>query len=135
MPDGSALARAQVHAWADAQGAPCKRASNVRVASREVLPHRDIAILRGIEGARVKELYRITADQMGVKWTGRRYDRQNRAAADMPTGDHNAASAVKAPPRSRWLPRRRSLSLALFMRTPARVSSWRNIPQISFATR
>jgi CRISPR-associated protein Cas1 len=62
----------------------------------EVLPHRDIAILRGIEGARVKELYRITADQMGVKWTGRRYDRQNPAAADMPNqAINNAASAVE----------------------------------------
>jgi CRISPR-associated protein Cas1 len=62
----------------------------------EVLPHRDIAILRGIEGARVKELYRITAERMGVTWAGRRYDRQNPGAADLPNqAINNAASAVE----------------------------------------
>lgn len=55
VPDSSALARAQALAWADAKGA------RMAVARRmyawrlgEVLPHRDIAVLRGIEGSRVK---------------------------------------------------------------------------------
>ena len=97
LPDFSDLARRQAFAWADA------KSGRLVIARRlyawrlgEVSPHRDIAILRGIEGARVKELYRITADQMGVKWTGRRYDRQNPAAADMPNqAINNAASAVE----------------------------------------
>jgi CRISPR-associated protein Cas1 len=62
----------------------------------QVLPHRDIAILRGIEGARVKEFYRITAERMGVSWAGRCYDRQNPSAADLPNqAINNAASAIE----------------------------------------
>jgi CRISP-associated protein Cas1 len=54
LPDFSALARAQTRLWADAKGA------RIAIARRmyawrlgEVLPHRDIAVLRGIEGAQV----------------------------------------------------------------------------------
>jgi CRISP-associated protein Cas1 len=62
----------------------------------EVLPHRDIAVLRGIEGARMKETYRIAAERAGVRWSGRRYDRQNPNAADRPNQALNhAASAVE----------------------------------------
>jgi len=63
----------------------------------EVLPHRDIAVLRGIEGARVKEVYRLTAERMGLHWAGRHYDRANPMAADGPNQAINhAASAVEA---------------------------------------
>lgn len=48
-----------------------------------VLPHRDISVLRGIEGGRVKELYRVEAERAGIPWKGRRYDRSNPNAADM----------------------------------------------------
>jgi CRISPR-associated protein Cas1 len=98
LPDSSALGRAQVRAWADAKGA------RMAVARRmyawrlgEVLPHRDIAVLRGIEGARVKEMYRLTSERMGIRWQGRRYDRQSPLAADAPNQAINhAASAVEA---------------------------------------
>jgi CRISPR-associated protein Cas1 len=98
MPDTSALARAQVRAWADAHVA------RMAVARRmyawrlgEVLPHRDIAVLRGIEGARVKELYRLTAERIGIRWSGRRYDRHDPLAADLPNQALNhVASAVEA---------------------------------------
>jgi CRISPR-associated protein Cas1 len=98
MPDSSALARAQVRAWADEKGV------RVAVARRmyawrlgEVLPHRDITVLRGIEGARVKETYRLTAERIGIRWNGRHYDRQNPLAADLPNQALNhAASAVEA---------------------------------------
>lgn len=98
MPDQSALARAQVRAWADAKGA------RMMVARRmyawrlgEVLPHRDITVLRGIEGARVKEVYRLTAERIGIRWNGRRYDRSDPLAADLPNQALNhAASAVEA---------------------------------------
>jgi len=98
MPDQSALARAQMRAWGDAKGA------RMMVARRmyawrlgEVLPHRDITVLRGIEGARVKEIYRLTAERIGIRWTGRRYDRSNPLSADLPNQALNhAASAVEA---------------------------------------
>ncbi len=97
LPDTSALARRQVDFWSDAKG------GRMRVARRmyamrlgELLPHRDISVLRGIEGARVKELYKVTAERFGVAWHGRQYDRANPNAADLPNQAINhAASAVE----------------------------------------
>src|SRR6266487_2968719 len=97
LPDFSSLARAQATFWAD------ERKGRLMVARRmyalrlgEVLPHRDIAVLRGIEGARMKETYRIAAERARISWSGRRYDRQNPNAADRPNQALNhAASAVE----------------------------------------
>lgn len=97
LPDASDLARRQALAWADRKGGRLAIARKMYAwRLGEVLPHRDIAILRGIEGARVKELYRLTAERMGVRWNGRRYDRQNPTGADLPNQAINhAASAVE----------------------------------------
>ncbi len=97
LPDRSALARRQATVWAE----PKKRLDIARrmYAWRlgEVLPHRDIAVLRGIEGARMKETYRLTAERLGVPWRGRRYDRSTPGAADLPNQALNhASSAVEA---------------------------------------
>lgn len=63
----------------------------------KILPHRDIAVLRGIEGARMKETYRIVAEQYGVPWKYRRYDRANPNDADIPNQAINhAATFVEA---------------------------------------
>lgn len=94
----SQRARRQARLWADAEE------SRLLVARRlyawrlgEVLPHRDIAVLRGIEGARMKETYRLTAARFGVTWRGRRYDRGDPEAADAPNQAINhAATAVEA---------------------------------------
>jgi CRISPR-associated protein Cas1 len=62
-----------------------------------VLPHRDIDILRGMEGARLKEIYRLSAERYGIPWKGRRYDRANPEAADLPNQAINhAATFVEA---------------------------------------
>jgi len=62
----------------------------------EVLPHRDIELLPEIEGARVKESYRLTAERPGVSCHGRRYDRADPAAADLPNQALNdVASAIE----------------------------------------
>jgi CRISPR-associated protein Cas1 len=54
-------------------------------------------VLRGIEGARVKEMYRVTAQRFGISWNGRRYDRDNPTSSDLPNQAINhAASAVEA---------------------------------------
>lgn len=98
LPDFSNLARAQARFWAD------ERRGRLLVARRmyalrlgEVLPHKDIAVLRGIEGARMKETYRLEAERAGIRWNGRRYDRANPGAADLPNQALNhAASAVEA---------------------------------------
>jgi CRISPR-associated protein Cas1 len=62
-----------------------------------VLPHRDIETLRGIEGARMRESYRLVAQRFGIDWEGRRYDRSNPNAADVPNQAINhAATFVEA---------------------------------------
>jgi len=98
MPDSSALARRQARVWADADGARLDIARRMYAwRLGEVLPHRDIAVLRGIEGARMKETYRLTAARFAVTWSGRRYDRANPNAADFANQAINhAASAVEA---------------------------------------
>ncbi len=96
-PDNSFIARRQARVWADAE-------TRIGFARRlyawrlgEVLPHRELDVLRGIEGARMKTLYRTIAQQYGVTWKGRRYDRQNPEAADPPNQAINhAATAVEA---------------------------------------
>lgn len=98
MADQSELARRQVRCWADADGARLSIARKMYAwRLGEVLPHREIAVLRGIEGARMKEVYRLTAQRFGVPWQGRRYDRGNPSADDLPNQAINhAATAVEA---------------------------------------
>ena len=96
-PDRSDIARQQARLWADPE-------TRLDVARRlyawrlgEVLREHDITILRGIEGARMKASYRLVADRFGVTWRGRRYDRANPTAADLPNQAINhAATTVQA---------------------------------------
>jgi len=93
----SAVARAHATRWAD----PKLRLDTARrlYAWRfgRVLPHRDIETLRGIEGARIKEAYKLVAQRFGIDWQGRRYDRANPNAADLPNQAINhAATFVEA---------------------------------------
>jgi CRISPR-associated protein Cas1 len=62
-----------------------------------VLPHRDITVLRGIEGGRMKKTYQLLADEYGIPWKGRRYNRQSPDGADIPNQAVNhAATFVEA---------------------------------------
>lgn len=99
-PDRSALARRQATLWAD----PDRRTQIARqmyaIRFGELLPQRDLNALRGIEGQRMKKIYRNLAERYGVQWKGRRYDRSN------PEGDdainraiNHAATAVYAASR------------------------------------
>jgi CRISP-associated protein Cas1 len=96
MPDRSDIARRHAELW----GNPRRRLSVARhmyaLRLGEVLPHRDLDTLRGIEGARVKTIYRLRAQQFGVEWNGRHYDRMNPDAADLANQAINhAATAVQ----------------------------------------
>jgi len=63
----------------------------------EVFPRADIAVLRGMEGARMKETYKRLAVQFGVEWKGRLYDRDNPEATDLPNQAINhVVTAVEA---------------------------------------
>ncbi len=95
-PDDSALARRQARAWADpdARIAVARRMFAWRFG--EIPPAADMTVLRGIEGARVKEGYRLLAQQHRVPWASRRYDRNDPEATDAPNKAINyAASAVE----------------------------------------
>lgn len=49
--------------------------------------------LRGIEGARVREMYKRLAQQYGVEWRGRNYDVEEWDASDLPNRCLSAATA------------------------------------------
>jgi CRISPR-associated protein Cas1 len=87
----SDVARAHARLWADEK-------ARLDVARRmyawrfgRILPHKDIAVLRGIEGAKLKETYRIVANQYGIPWKGRHYDRNAPTADDIPNQAINHA--------------------------------------------
>lgn len=99
LPSGeSLLARKQLSFWSDLKG------KRIEVARKmyawrlgEMVPHANIAALRGIEGARMKQTYRLLANQFGVRWRGRKYDRTRPEVADLPNQAINhAATAVEA---------------------------------------
>lgn len=98
LPDQSQAARAQVRLWSDLNGGRMLVARKMYVIRfGEVLPHEDIAALRGIEGGRVKEAYQQIAQQFGIAWNGRRYDRNDPESTDPPNQAINhAATAVEA---------------------------------------
>lgn len=97
-PDQSQAARAQVRLWGDLNGGRMLVARKMyALRFGEMLPATDIEALRGIEGGRVKESYRRIAQQFGIPWQGRRYDRNNPEGADAPNQAINhAATAVEA---------------------------------------
>lgn len=93
----SDVARAHAQLWA----VPGKRLDVARrmYAWRfgRILPYKDIETLRGIEGARIKESYKLTAQKYGLAWQGRHYDRDDPNAADLPNQAINhAATFVEA---------------------------------------
>ncbi len=94
LPDTSALARAQVTRWAD----PKLRMETARAmyAMRfgEIVRTRDITVLRGQEGARIKRAYHAAAERHGIQWSGRRYDRENPEASDLANQAINHASSA-----------------------------------------
>jgi len=97
LPDRSDVARRQAELW----GNPRRRISVARhmyaLRLGEVLPHRDLDTLRGIEGSRVKSFYRLMAEKHGIDWKGRHYDRAVPEATDLPNQAINhAATAVQA---------------------------------------
>lgn len=93
-PDTSALARRQVMLWAD----PAERMAVARrmFAMRfdEIVRTRDIEVLRGREGGRIKRAYALAAERHGIQWNGRAYDRGNPDAADLPNQALNHAAVT-----------------------------------------
>jgi CRISPR-associated protein Cas1 len=97
MPDRSDIARRQAELWGNSRRRISVARQMYALRLGEVLPHRDLDTLRGIEGSRVKVTYQLMAQRYGIEWKGRRYDRANPNAADLPNQAINhAATAVQA---------------------------------------
>lgn len=85
-PDRSDRARRHAERWADPeQRIDVARAMYERRLGGEIPPdRRDLDALRGLEGTRVRQVYRTMSQQHGVEWSGRRYDRSQPESADLP---------------------------------------------------
>ena len=97
LPDRSDYARRQAELWANPRRRTAVARHMYALRLGEVLPHRDLDTLRGIEGARVKTIYRLMAQKYGIDWEGRHYDRANPEATNLHNQAINhAATAVQA---------------------------------------
>jgi CRISPR-associated protein Cas1 len=88
----SDVARKHARLWADEKTRLDVARKMYALRFGKILPHREIAVLRGIEGARMKEIYRIQADRYRLPWEGRRYDRGRPDDADVPNQAINHAA-------------------------------------------
>lgn len=96
-PDRSKLARKQARMWNDEDTRIAVARKMYAIRLGESLPQRDLDALRGVEGRRVKTVYKNLAQQFGVSWKGRRYDRSNpEAADDVNKAINHASTAVYA---------------------------------------
>ena len=97
LPDTSTLARRQVELWADPSSRVAVARKMYALRFGEVVRARTLDMLRGMEGARMKRVYELVAQRFDVPWHGRRYDRSNPNATDIPNQAINhAASTVEA---------------------------------------
>ncbi|GAB5545429.1 MAG: type I-E CRISPR-associated endonuclease Cas1e [Sandaracinaceae bacterium] len=93
-PDASARARRQAIAWADESQRSLVARRMYAWRMGEVFPDADIAVLRGLEGARAKKSYKLLSQQHGVRWYGRRYDRNAPERSDPANQAINHASVA-----------------------------------------
>jgi CRISPR-associated protein Cas1 len=97
MPDSSAAARSQVALWADPKSRMEVARAMYAIRFGEFVLTRDIEVLRGQEGARIKTSYQLAAQHFGLPWNGRHYDRDQPDASDIPNQAINhAGSAMTA---------------------------------------
>ena len=95
LPDTSDIARRQMRAWGDPDGSRMTIARKMyALRMGELLPQQSLDALRGVEGARMKKTYKTLAQRYGIPWWGRRYDRANPMAADIPNQAINHASVA-----------------------------------------
>ena len=93
-PAASARARRQISAWCDPERRIAIARKMYALRLGEFLPATDINALRGMEGARMKAIYQRLAEQHGLRWRGRRYDRNDPESADVANQAINHASSA-----------------------------------------
>ncbi|MDZ7642274.1 MAG: type I-E CRISPR-associated endonuclease Cas1e [Desulfurivibrio sp.] len=97
MPDSSAVARAQVRLWSNQKSRMEVARAMYAIRFGEIVRTREIEVLRGQEGARIKRSYQLAAERYGIAWRGRCYDRADPEATDLANQALNhAATAMSA---------------------------------------
>lgn len=94
MPDASALARTQAYLWHDPRTRMEVARAMYAMRFGEIVRTRDIAVLRGQEGARIKRAYQLAAEKHGISWAGRNYDRAAPEAGDLANQAINHAGSL-----------------------------------------
>ena len=84
-PDRSKRARQHARLWNDEDRRidVARKMYAIRLGGELPEYTRDLNTLRGIEGTRVKRVYQNLAQQYGVEWSGRRYDRHDPESNDL----------------------------------------------------
>lgn len=93
-PDSSKRARRQVEEWSDEHRRTLVARRMYAWRLGELFPDAEIEVLRGMEGARMKQTYKRLAEQFGVSWGGRRFDRQNPDNTNLANAAINHASSA-----------------------------------------
>lgn len=76
-PDRSALARRQVTLWASSKGRLRTVLKMYELRFGEKLSTTNLEELRGIEGTRVRQSYKLLAERYGIPWRQRKFNRAN----------------------------------------------------------
>ena len=101
-PDRAKRARQHAMLWSDEETRVeiARHMYKIRLGG-SLPPHRrDLDSLRGMEGSRMKQVYRNLANQYDVQWDGRRYDRHDPDSNDpINKAINHAATAVYAAAR------------------------------------
>ena len=83
--------------WADPQGRMDVARAMYGSRFGEIVRTREIEVLRGQEGARIKRSYQLSAQRWCVDWRGRNHDRENPEVSDLANQSINhAATAMSA---------------------------------------
>lgn len=101
-PDRAERARRHAQLWSDPdQRVDIAREMYAMRLGRELPSYdRDLDTLRGMEGSRIKGVYQNMADQYGIEWNGRRYDRTDPDSNDpVNKAINHAVTAVYAAAR------------------------------------
>ncbi len=101
-PDRSKRARRHARLWSDKERRidVARKMYAIRLGGELPAYTRDLNTLRGIEGTRVKRVYRNLAQQYDVDWQGRRYNRHDPESNDLVNKAINhAVTAVYAAAR------------------------------------
>ncbi|MEZ4471471.1 MAG: type I-E CRISPR-associated endonuclease Cas1, partial [bacterium] len=93
-PDDSIIAREHARRWADEDERLFTARKMYAMRMGRLLPHAELDVLRGIEGARARQMYQEIARQFGITWKGRRYDRADPESADLPNQALNHVSTI-----------------------------------------